>query len=159
MKAVIQRVSRASVSVDGEVVGEIGLGALILLGVMSDDTSDEVAWMASKAAELRFFEDDEGKMNLSLLDLAERGLAPGVLVVSQFTLAADGRKGRRPSFDRAASPGDAEPLYEEFCARLDALGLRVERGKFGALMEVSLVNHGPATFVLDRSSASNRIDR
>ncbi|MFT5731676.1 MAG: D-tyrosyl-tRNA(Tyr) deacylase [Planctomycetota bacterium] len=150
MKAVLQRVSRASVRVDGEVVGEIERGAVVLLGVLLGDTSGEVAWMAKKTAELRFFEDDGGKMNLSLLDLARAGVPVGVLVVSQFTLAADGRKGRRPSFDQAAPPEVAEPLYEEFCSQLRELGLTVAQGRFRAMMEVSLVNQGPATFILER---------
>ncbi len=150
MKAVIQRVSRASVSVEGEIVGEIGYGALVLLGILQGDTSQEAAWMAKKAAELRFFEDVGGRMNLSLVDLTRGGTACGVLVVSQFTLAADGKKGRRPSFDQAAAPEDAEPLYEEFCQRLRDAGLTVAQGKFRAMMEVELVNQGPATFVLER---------
>lgn len=155
MKVVLQRVSRASVRVDGAVVGEIERGALVLLGVMDGDTHEDVDWLASKTAELRFFSDDEGRMNLSLLDLARAGEFVGVLVVSQFTLAADGRKGRRPSFDRAAPPDAAEPLYEAFCQRLRDLGLTVAQGIFGAAMEVSLVNQGPATFVLERSSQAN----
>ena len=107
--------------------------------------------MAKKTAELRIFEDDEGRMNLSLLDLAARGEEAGVLVVSQFTLAADGRKGRRPSFDRAAPPEQANGLYEAFCEELRRQGLRVETGKFQAKMEVSLTNTGPATFFLERA--------
>ena len=151
MKAVIQRVSRASVRVDDEVVGEIGLGALVLLGVFEGDTSREASWMAQKIAELRFFEDVGGRMNLSLVDLMNGGTSCGVLVVSQFTLAADGKKGRRPSFDRAAAPSDAEPLYVKFCERLRGVGLTVATGRFGAMMQVELVNEGPATFVFERS--------
>ncbi len=155
MRAVLQRVTEASVVVDGATVGEIGYGAVVLLGVLDGDTSDEVAWMAKKTAELRFFEDADGRMNLSLLDLKDAGVPSGVLVVSQFTLAADGKKGRRPSFDRAAAPSVAEPLYEEYCEQLRSLGLVVAQGKFRALMTLALVNHGPATFVLERSRPTN----
>jgi D-tyrosyl-tRNA(Tyr) deacylase len=144
MKAVLQRVSRAAVRVDAEVVGEIGEGALVLLGVMCGDTEREVERLADKIARFRFFEDGSGRMNLSALDLQRE-----MLVVSQFTLAADGRKGRRPSFDGAAAPEVAEPLYIAFVERLRALGLTCACGRFGAMMEVELVNHGPATFVLD----------
>lgn len=142
-------------TVDGEVVGEIGYGALVLLGVLQGDTSQEVSWMAKKTAELRFFEDVGGRMNLSLVDLTNEGTPCGVLVVSQFTLAADGKKGRRPSFDSAAAPKDAEPLYEEFCQRLREAGLTVAQGKFRAMMQVELVNQGPATFVLERSNLTD----
>ncbi len=150
MKAVIQRVLRASVTVDGEVVGKIGYGALVLLGVLEGDGSEEVAWMAKKTADLRFFEDSGGRMNLSLVDLTRGDTPCGVLVVSQFTLAADGKKGRRPSFDQAAGPVVAEDLYEEFCERLRGLGISVAQGKFRTKMAVELVNDGPATFVLER---------
>lgn len=150
MKAVLQRVKRASVTVEGEIVGEIAYGLLVLLGVMRGDSQAEVEWLANKTAELRVFEDDEGRMNRSLADLASERTDAGVLVVSQFTLAADGRKGRRPSFDRAAPPELAEPLYEAFSEALRARGILVATGKFRALMEVSMTNVGPATFVLER---------
>ncbi len=146
MKLVVQRVSRASVKVDGEVVGAIGMGMLILLGVLVGDGEREMKKLAEKVARFRFFPDEQGRMNLSALDL---GLE--VLLVSQFTLAADGRRGRRPSFDRAADPADAEKLYEQFAAELGGLGLTCATGSFGAMMEVELVNQGPATFVLEET--------
>ncbi len=144
MKAVLQRVTRAAVRVDGAPVGEIGAGVLVLLGVLKGDTAKECDELALKVAQFRFFQDEQGKMNLSALDLRR-----AVLVVSQFTLAADGSSGRRPSFDRAAPPAEAEPLYERFVAQLRALGLEVATGKFGAMMQVELVNDGPVTFVLE----------
>ncbi len=144
MKAVLQRVTRAAVRVDGAPVGEIGAGVLVLLGVLKGDTAKECDELAQKTAQFRFFQDEQGKMNLSALDLRR-----ALLVVSQFTLAADGSSGRRPSFDRAAPPAEAEPLYERFVAQLRALGLEVATGKFGAMMQVELVNDGPVTFVLE----------
>ena len=141
MKAVVQRVRRASVRVDDEVVGEVGEGMLVLLGVMRGDDERCADRLAERIARFRFFADDEGRMNVSALD---RGAA--ALVVSQFTLAADGRKGRRPSFDRAARPELAEPLCERFVERLRAMGLATATGRFGALMQVELVNDGPVTF-------------
>lgn len=145
MRAVVQRVSRASVTVDGTVVGQIGGGVLILLGVTHDDGPDQSAWLARKIAGLRIFPDADDKMNLSLLDA---GLE--ALVVSQFTLYGDCRKGRRPSFAKAAHPSLAEPLYERFCADLSEAGVDVvERGIFGAMMDVELLNDGPVTLVLD----------
>ena len=149
MRVVLQRTQRAAVRVEGEVVGAIGSGVLVLLGVMEGDGAAEVERLASKVAQFRFFGDAEGRMNLSALDLLEAGQEVGVLVVSQFTLAADGRKGRRPSFDKAAAPALAEPLYERFCACLRTQGLPVETGVFGASMAIELINDGPATFVLD----------
>lgn len=149
MKAVVQRVSRAAVRVDGEVVGEVGAGMLILIGVLEGDGEREAQKLAERIARFRFFPDDAERMNLSALDLGF-----GALVVSQFTLAADGRRGRRPSFDRAAAPELAEPLYERFVAFLEALGLPCATGRFGAKMEVELVNDGPVTFVLDEEPAS-----
>jgi D-tyrosyl-tRNA(Tyr) deacylase len=143
MRAVVQRVSSASVSVAGEVVGAIEAGLLVLLGVADGDGEDEAVRLAAKLAKLRIFE-REGKFDLSLLDT---GVA--ALVVSQFTLLADTGKGNRPSFTDAARPEVAEPLYERFCAELRALGIRVEQGRFGAHMEVALVNDGPVTIVLD----------
>lgn len=149
MKAVIQRVSAARVLVGGEVVGEVGRGMLVLLGVMRGDGPREVQRLAERVARFRFFEDAQGRMNLAA---AEVGGA--ALVVSQFTLAADGRKGRRPSFDRAAPPGEAEPLYEAFAAALRGLGLEVATGRFGARMAVELSNDGPVTFVIEEPAAS-----
>ena len=144
MRAVVQRVSQASVTVEGRVVGSIGLGFLVLLGVGQGDTEADADYLAEKIAYLRIFEDAEGKMNLSVL---ESGGA--ILVVSQFTLAADVRKGRRPSFDPAAPPEQAERLYLLYADRLRARGLAVKTGVFGAVMEVDLTNRGPVTFILD----------
>ncbi|MGL4649119.1 MAG: D-aminoacyl-tRNA deacylase [Caldilineaceae bacterium] len=144
MRAVVQRVSRARVTVDGREVGAIGRGLLVLMGVAPADGAREVQRLARKIATLRIFEDDDGKMNLSV---AESGGA--VLAVSQFTLYADVRKGRRPSFTDAALPAVAEPRYAEFCAALEAEGLAVARGLFGAHMQVELVNDGPVTIWLD----------
>lgn len=144
MRAVLQRVRSARVVVAGETVGEVGLGMLVLLGVMRGDGAREAERLAERIARLRFFEDADGRMNL-----AARDVGAAALVVSQFTLAADGRKGRRPSFDRAAPPEEAEPLYERFVAILRELGLVTATGRFGARMSVELVNDGPVTFVLD----------
>ena len=152
MRAVVQRVTRASVEVDGEVVGSIERGALVLLGILDDDGEDEVDRLALKIANFRYFEDHEGRMNRSALDLVRAKESVGLLVVSQFTLAADGRRGRRPSFDRAARPERAEPLYQRFCKALVSAGLHVETGIFRAQMQVFLCNDGPATFVLDESA-------
>jgi D-tyrosyl-tRNA(Tyr) deacylase len=143
MRAVAQRVSSASVSVAGEVVGAIDAGLLVLLGVAHGDGEGEAGRLAVKLAKLRIFERD-GKFDLSLLDTG--GAA---LVVSQFTLLADTRKGNRPSFTDAARPEVAEPLYKRFCTELRALGIHVEQGRFGAHMEVALVNDGPVTIVLE----------
>lgn len=150
MKAVLQRVRRAEVRVDGEVVGAVGRGALVLLGVLDGDTEGDADRLAAKIARFRYFRDDAGRMNRSALDLVADGDDVGLLVVSQFTLAADGRKGRRPSFDRAAPPEIAEPLYGRFCDALRELGLDVATGRFGAMMDVELLNDGPVTFVLDQ---------
>ncbi len=130
--------------VDGEVVGEIGPGLCLLLGVHQSDTPDEVEWMALKTAQLRIFEDPEGKMNRSPLEVGG-----SALVISQFTLYADCRKGRRPSFVEAARPEIAVPLYESFCKRLRIEGIPVETGVFGAKMEVEIVNDGPVTVILE----------
>ena len=146
MKCVLQRVSEARVRVEEQTVGAIGAGICCLLGVMRGDTQREVRRLAERVARWRMFPDEAGKMNLSALDL---GLA--VLVVSQFTLAADGRRGRRPAFDRAAPPAEAEVLYRAFCQSLGDLGLAVETGRFGAQMRVELVNDGPVTFVFDEA--------
>ncbi len=145
MRALIQRVSRASVYVDGEKVAGIGLGFLVLLGVADEDGESEAAWLARKIAGLRLFEDDAGKMNLGLEDVGG-----SVLAVSQFTLYGDARKGRRPSFTQAAPPAQAQELYEKFCALLAAQGVPVEKGVFQAHMEVSLVNDGPVTLWLEQ---------
>jgi D-tyrosyl-tRNA(Tyr) deacylase len=145
MRVVLQRVRSASVTVGGSVVGRIGPGVLLLVGFTPGDSEAEVEWMAEKVAGLRIFPDDEGKMN--------RGLAEvdgAALVVSQFTLYGDARKGRRPSFVAAASPEVAEPLYERFAERLREGGITVATGEFGALMDVALVNDGPVTLVLER---------
>jgi D-aminoacyl-tRNA deacylase len=144
MRVVIQRVSSASVSVDGGTVGEIGRGYCILLGIHREDTPEDLEWMIAKVTQLRVFEDEEGKMNLSLI---ETGCA--ALVVSQFTLYADCRKGRRPGFVDAARPEQAIPLYETFCQRLRIEGVSVATGVFGAKMAVSLVNDGPVTIIID----------
>ena len=143
MRAVVQRVSRASVTVAGETVGEIGAGLLILLGVGHDDDRAGVVALAGKIARLRIFADEAGHMNRSVL---ETGGA--VLAVSQFTLLADTRKGNRPSFIGAAPPESAEPLYEAFVEALRSLGVEVATGRFGRSMEVALVNDGPVTIVL-----------
>lgn len=144
MRVVLQRVRRAAVRVDDEVVAQIGPGVLVLLGVMAGDDAACADRLAAKVVSFRFFDDGDGRMNLAL---PEAGGA--ALVVSQFTLAADGRKGRRPSFDRAARPAEAEPLYEHFVGALEAHGVPVGTGRFGARMEVELLNDGPVTFVLD----------
>jgi D-tyrosyl-tRNA(Tyr) deacylase len=143
MRAVIQRVSRAAVRVDGAVVGEIGAGLLVLLGVADGDGVAEAARLAAKVARLRIFADDLGRFDRSVQEVGG-----GVLVVSQFTLLADTAKGNRPSFTAAAQPAEAERLYELFSAALRELGLTVEQGVFGAMMDVELVNDGPVTIVL-----------
>ena len=144
MRAVVQRVSRAAVEVDGDVVGEIGRGYLVLLGVGHDDTEQEAQKLLRKLLGLRIMEDEKGKTNLALADVAGE-----LLVVSQFTLFANCRRGRRPSFTDAAAPEQAEALYERFVSLARAESVRVETGSFGAKMEVSLVNDGPFTVVLD----------
>jgi D-tyrosyl-tRNA(Tyr) deacylase len=148
MRSVVQRVSRAKVTVDGAVTGEIGPGLMILLGVGKEDNSAVASSMAEKVAHLRIFEDDAGKMNRSLLDV--KG---GALVVSQFTLYGDARGQRRPSFISAAPPEKAKALYEEFAAVLRALGITVATGIFQAMMSVELVNEGPVTILLDSDKA------
>ena len=144
MRAVVQRVSRAKVSVEGKVTGEIGPGLMILLGVGKEDTSPVATAMAEKVANLRIFEDEQGKMNRSLLEV--RGSA---LVVSQFTLYGDARGQRRPSFISAAPPELAKKLYEEFCDALRKIGITVGAGIFQAMMSVELVNEGPVTILID----------
>jgi D-tyrosyl-tRNA(Tyr) deacylase len=144
MRALIQRVSMASVAVDGAITGEIGLGMLVFLGVTKSDTTKEADFLAAKIPHLRIFSDDAGKMNRSLIDTGG-----GMLVVSQFTLYGDCRKGRRPGFDASAPAEQARTLYEHFVERSRTEGMRVETGVFQAHMEVSLVNDGPVTFMLD----------
>lgn len=145
MRAVIQRVSSARVTVDNKVTGEIGRGLLVLLGVAQADTDADALWLAEKIAALRIFEDDAGKMNRSVVDVAG-----GILGVSQFTLFASTRKGTRPSFNDAAKPDLAIPLYELFLRHAGAaLGRPVTAGRFGAMMDVALVNEGPVTIVID----------
>src|SRR5262245_14188175 len=144
MRAVLQRVSRARVTIAGEIADEIGPGLLVLLGVTHDDTAEQAKWLAEKIAGLRIFNDSDGKMNR---DVSEIG--GGVLVVSQFTLYGDCRKGRRPSFVDAAPPEIAIPLYEAFINALKALGIPTATGRFGAMMQVELVNDGPVTLIVD----------
>lgn len=144
MRAVIQRVKSASVTVEGKVVSEINKGLLVFLGVAQEDTPDAVDYMASKIANLRIFEDDEGLMNLSVLDVGGEAL-----VVSQFTLYGDCRKGRRPSFIDAARPEKADPLYQAFMDEISRLGVPVKAGIFQAMMDVELINDGPVTILLD----------
>lgn len=144
MRAVVQRVSRAAVRVDGRAVGEIGAGLLVLLGVANGDGAAEVDALAAKVARLRVFPDAGGRFDRSLVDV--EGPA---LVISQFTLLANTAKGNRPSFSAAAAPEEAEPLYERFCGALRELGVPVAHGLFGARMEVELVNHGPVTILLE----------
>lgn len=144
MRAVIQRVERASVSVEGEIRGQIGAGFLVLIGVEEGDGDADFRYIAEKVPNLRVFEDDQGKMNRSLLDVGGE-----VLAVSQFTLLGDARGGRRPSFITAARPETADPMYERLVADWRARGIRVETGVFGAHMKVALVNDGPVTILLD----------
>ena len=144
MRAVVQLVKRAEVRVGAELVGRIGAGLVVLLGVGKDDTEASATGLAEKIANLRIFADEQGKMNLSLLETAGQ-----VLCVSQFTLYGDCRKGRRPSYDQAAPPDRAVLLYESFVESLRALGIRTETGRFRAMMDVELVNDGPVTLLLD----------
>lgn len=148
MRAVVQRVTRASVQVDADTIGAIGLGLLVLLGVGQEDNHADADYLADKIAGLRIFEDDDGKMNRSVLDVAG-----SVLAVSQFTLFGDVRRGKRPSFDAAARPEHAVKLYDYFVSRIRAVGLRCETGKFQAMMDVELVNSGPVTILLDSKKA------
>jgi D-tyrosyl-tRNA(Tyr) deacylase len=144
MRAVVQRVARTRVVVGDEVVGQIGRGLLVLLGVTHSDTPEQAAWLADKVVSLRIFEDAEGKMNRGVTDIGG-----DVLVVSQFTLYGDCRKGRRPSFVDAAPPEIAIPLYEAFINAVRAQGVRTATGRFGAMMQVELVNDGPVTLIVD----------
>jgi len=145
MRLFIQRVNRASVSVEGTLISKIGKGLLIFLGIGHDDTQAHADYLAKKAANLRIFEDAEGKMNLSVKDIGGE-----VLLISQFTLYADTNKGNRPGFSDSAPPEIAEVLYEYFGTSLSGLGVPTKLGKFGALMEIDLLNFGPATFLLER---------
>lgn len=147
MRVLIQRVTYGSVTVDGEITGEIGRGFVVLVGITEGDTKKEAKWLARKVAGLRVFEDQEGKMNLSLLDVGG-----SALVVSQFTLYGDARKGRRPSFTAAAPPKVAEPLVDYFCQQLRGHGVPVETGVFGAMMAVEIHNDGPVTLMLEREA-------
>ncbi|MHC4839383.1 MAG: D-aminoacyl-tRNA deacylase [Planctomycetota bacterium] len=150
MRIVLQRVSRASVTVDGDVTGQIENGLLLLVGVHADDTDAELAWMVKKVANLRVFNDDDGKMNLSV-----QNIDGGILAISQFTLYGDANKGNRPGFITAARPEKASPMYDSFCDQLSTLtGKAVQKGVFGADMKVELLNDGPVTIVLERSQAS-----
>jgi D-tyrosyl-tRNA(Tyr) deacylase len=144
MRAVVQRVSRAQVAVNGEITGQIGLGLLVLLGVGRDDANADATYLVEKIAGLRVFEDAQGKMNLSVQDVGG-----SVLAVSQFTLYGDVRRGKRPSFDAAAPPEKARQLYEFFVDQIRAAGLRCETGRFQEMMKVELVNEGPVTILLD----------
>jgi D-tyrosyl-tRNA(Tyr) deacylase len=144
MRAVVERVSLAKVTVNGTISGEIGLGLLVLLGVGNDDAEADATYMAEKICGLRIFEDDDGKMNRSVIDVGG-----SVLAVSQFTLYGDVRRGKRPSFDAAAPPEPARRLYEMFVERIRAAGLRCETGRFQEMMRVELVNEGPVTILLD----------
>jgi D-tyrosyl-tRNA(Tyr) deacylase len=148
MRAVVQRVSRAIVSVNGNIAGEIGIGLLVLLGVGNPDTEADAAYLAEKISGLRIFEDELGKMNRSVQEVGG-----SVLAVSQFTLYGDLRRGKRPSFDAAAAPEKARQLYEFFVERIRAAGLRCEIGRFQEIMTVELVNEGPVTILLDSAKA------
>lgn len=149
LKALLQRVSRASVDVDEVCVGEIGKGLLVFLGIEKGDAVDQADSLARKVAEYRVFEDSEGKMNCSLEEVQGQ-----ILVISQFTLCADTKKGRRPSFDPAAPPRQAEPLYLRFVENLRARGLKVATGRFGASMRVNLCNEGPVTFLMEQENSA-----
>lgn len=148
MRAVVQRVAKASVTVDGQIVGEIGPGLLVLLGISRNDAGADADYLAEKIAGLRIFEDAAGKMNLNVADVGG-----SVLTVSQFTLYGDVRRGKRPSFHEAARPESARELYEHFVAEIRRRGLRCETGQFQAMMSVSLINQGPVTLLLDSSKS------
>jgi D-tyrosyl-tRNA(Tyr) deacylase len=146
VRIVLQRVKNASVTVEGERISEIGPGLLLLVGIAQGDGEAEAGWLAEKVAGLRIFNDEEGKMNLSVRDVGDE-----ILAVSQFTLLADTRKGKRPSFIYAAPPEEAEPLFDYFCERLRGAGVAsVKTGSFGAMMDVALTNDGPVTIILER---------
>jgi D-aminoacyl-tRNA deacylase len=152
MRAVVQRVSEASVAVDGKVVGQVGPGLCVLVGVAQGDTAGDAEWLSTKVCELRIFEDQAGKMNLSVLDT--KG---ALLAISQFTLLGDAQKGRRPSFTGAARPEEAQPLYAKFCALCRERGIQVEEGVFRATMQVRIVNEGPVTLILDSRLAPRAV--
>ena len=145
MKAVLQRVKHASVSIDGKIYSQINEGLLVLYGVEKGDTRDKMEWIAKKIPNLRIFEDENDKMNLSVCDINGE-----ILVVSQFTLAADCKKGTRPGFDKAELPQEAEKMYEEFITEIKKSGISVKTGKFGAMMDISLCNNGPVTIILEK---------
>lgn len=149
MRAVVQRVTQALVKVDGEVVGQIQKGLLILLGITHSDTEEQARWLVDKITGLRIFNDSDEKMNLSLTDVQG-----SMLIVSQFTLYGDCRKGRRPSFVDAADPKIAEPLYEYFANCVRSLGIAVATGRFGAMMQVELINDGPVTLIVESKADS-----
>ena len=146
MRAVVQRVKQSSVKTNGEIVGRIGQGLLVLLGVAKGDRAEDADYLANKILNLRIFEDEDGKMNRSLLEIGGE-----LLAVSQFTLLADCRKGRRPSFIAAAEPGKATELYEKFVERVRQKGVAVQTGRFRAMMEVALINDGPVTIIIESS--------
>ncbi len=149
MRALIQRVSSAAVRVDGRLVGEIGRGFCVLLGVTHSDTNKQADWLAGKIAGIRLFEDDAGKMNLGLEDVGGE-----LLIISQFTLYGDARKGRRPSFIEASRPEHSEPMYEYFVEKMREAGFKVATGRFGADMKVEIHNDGPVTLMLEREAGS-----
>lgn len=151
MRAVVQRVKKGSVSIDGQVVGQCGVGFVVLLGVGQGDSQTQADYLVNKIANLRVFEDADGKMNFSALELNPPA---EILVISQFTLYADTRKGRRPSFINAAPPAVAAPLVDYFVAQLQAAGLQVETGRFGADMLVEILNDGPVTIIIDSADAN-----
>ena len=151
MRVVVQRVTSSQVTVDGQIVGQIGRGLNLLVGIAATDTPAELAWMARKCLELRLFPDgDGGRFDRSVQDIQGE-----LLVISQFTLYGDCRKGRRPSFDQAAAPSHAEQLYRQFVADLRESGLTVETGQFGAMMQVAIANDGPVTLLLERTASEN----
>ncbi len=144
MRALVQRVSQAGVTIDGKRTASIDRGILVLLGITESDTPEDTQWLAGKIARLRIFPDEHGKMNLSVKDIGGQ-----VLIISQFTLYGDCRRGNRPGFDQAADPQHAEPMYDLFCERVSGMGLEVQTGTFAADMKVDLINDGPVTFMLE----------
>lgn len=147
MRVILQRVTQSSVTVDHQIIGQINKGINLLVGISKTDRLEELQWMANKCLTLRIFPDEQGRMSNSIQDINGK-----ILIISQFTLYGDCRKGRRPSYDNASPPDQAEPLYDQFVALLRQSGLTVETGKFGAMMQVSIENDGPVTFVLDRDA-------